>query len=60
MMMNKVLKIMTLTSLLLVALFSAVEASATVYNWSRYDLSFETPDGARICSARPWVTTCMT
>ena len=22
----------------------ATDASATVYNWSRYDLSFETPD----------------
>jgi len=42
--MNKVLKIMTLTSLLLVALFSPIEAAATVYNWSRYDLSFETPE----------------
>lgn len=35
---------MTLTSLLLVALFSPIEAAATVYNWSRYDLSFETPE----------------
>ena len=42
--MNKVLKLMTLTSLLLVALFSANEAAATVYNWSRYDLTFETPE----------------
>ena len=42
--MNKVLKLMTLTSLLLVALFSASEAAATVYNWSRYDLTFETPE----------------
>ena len=23
---------------------AATDASATVYNWSRYDLSFETPD----------------
>lgn len=43
-MMNKVLKLMTLTSLLLVALFSANDAAATVYNWSRYDLTFETPE----------------
>ena len=42
--MNKVLKLMTLTSLLLVALFSANDAAATVYNWSRYDLTFETPE----------------
>lgn len=43
-MMNKVLKLMTLTSLLLVAFFSATDAAATVYNWSKYDLSFETPE----------------
>ena len=43
-MMNKVLKLMTMTSLLLVALFSATDAAATVYNWSKYDLSFETPE----------------
>ncbi len=42
--MNKVLRIITLISLLLVALFSADQAAATVYNWSRYDLSFETPE----------------
>ena len=42
--MNKVLKLMTLTSLLLVAFFSANDAAATVYNWSRYDLTFETPE----------------
>lgn len=43
-MMNKVLKLMTLTSLLLVAFFGATDAAATVYNWSKYDLSFETPE----------------
>ncbi len=42
--MNKALKLMALASLLLVTLFCANEASATVYNWSRYDLSFETPE----------------
>ncbi len=42
--MNKLLKIMTLTTLMMLTLFSASEASATVYNWSRYDLSFETPE----------------
>ncbi len=44
-MMNKVLKLITLTSLLIVSLFGTGEAAATVYNWSRYDLSFETPEG---------------
>ncbi len=43
-MMNKVLKLMTMTSLLLVAFFGATDAAATVYNWSKYDLSFETPE----------------
>lgn len=43
-MMNKVLKLMTLTSLLLLAFFGATDAAATVYNWSKYDLSFETPE----------------
>ena len=43
-MMNKVLKLMTLTSLLLVAFFGATDAAATIYNWSKYDLSFETPE----------------
>lgn len=42
--MNKVLKLMTLTSLLLLAFFGATDAAATVYNWSKYDLSFETPE----------------
>ena len=35
--------ILTLT-LLLMLLIGSVDASATVYNWSRYDLSFETPE----------------
>jgi hypothetical protein len=26
-------------------LLGSVDASATIYNWSRYDLSFETPEG---------------
>jgi len=43
-MMNKVLKLMTLTSLLLLAFFGATDAAATVYNWGKYDLSFETPE----------------
>ncbi len=33
-----------MTSLLLVAFFGATDAAATVYNWSKYDLSFETPE----------------
>ncbi|MBQ9820624.1 MAG: hypothetical protein IJM58_00725 [Muribaculaceae bacterium] len=33
-----------LAALLLLLMAGSVDASATVYNWSRYDLSFETPD----------------
>ena len=32
-------------SLLIMMLLGSVDASATIYNWSRYDLSFETPEG---------------
>ena len=32
-------------SLLMMMLLGSVDASATIYNWSRYDLSFETPEG---------------
>ena len=35
---------MTIVVLLMSLLASGMTASATVYNWSRYDLSFETPD----------------
>ena len=34
-----------LIPLLFVGLFGALDAGATVYTWSRYDLSFETPEG---------------
>ena len=44
--MNRIKRIMPLaTTLVLLLLFTGVDAAATVYNWSRYDLSFETPDG---------------
>ncbi|MBR5169791.1 MAG: hypothetical protein IKW85_04420 [Muribaculaceae bacterium] len=42
--MKQFFKSLAITSLLLFALFSALPAAATVYQWSRYDLSFETPD----------------
>lgn len=42
--MKQFFKSLAITSLLLFALFSALPATATVYQWSRYDLSFETPD----------------
>ena len=32
-------------ALLMMMLLGSVDASATIYNWSRYDLSFETPEG---------------
>ena len=33
-----------LAILLMMVILGTVDASATVYNWSRYDLSFETPE----------------
>ncbi len=39
--------------LLLVTLFCATDAAATVYNWSRYDLSFETPEGGFVTFNSP-------
>ena len=37
--------IVPLASLMLMVLLCAMDAGATIYNWSRYDLSFETPEG---------------
>ena len=42
--MKQFFKSLAITSLLLFALFGTLPATATVYQWSRYDLSFETPD----------------
>lgn len=42
--MKQFFKSLVITSLLLFALFGTLPATATVYQWSRYDLSFETPD----------------
>jgi hypothetical protein len=38
---------------LLLLLLTGVDASATVYNWSRYDLSFETPEGGFVTYNSP-------
>ena len=38
---------------LLVALAATVDAGATVYNWSRYDLSFETPENGFVTFNSP-------
>ena len=38
---------------LLLLLLAGVDASATVYNWSRYDLSFETPEGGFVTYNSP-------
>lgn len=41
----KMKKVMKLTAMaLLLVITSGMDASATVYNWSRYDLTFETPE----------------
>ena len=42
--MNMKRLIAPLAALLLLLMAGSVDASATVYNWNRYDLSFETPD----------------
>lgn len=44
-MMKKAFHPIFLLALLVVTLVASVDAGATVYNWSRYDLSFETPNG---------------
>ena len=38
---------------MLMLLLGSIQASATVYNWSRYDLSFETPDGGFVTFNTP-------
>ena len=40
---NRLITILTL--LLVMLLADGMDANATVYTWSRYDLTFETPDG---------------
>jgi hypothetical protein len=44
---------MTIVVLLMSLLASGLTASATVYNWSRYDLSFETPDNGFVTFNSP-------
>ena len=44
--------LMTMAALL-VALAATVDAGATVYNWSRYDLSFETPENGFVTFNSP-------
>ena len=41
------------TVLLLVLFSCGIDAVATIYNWSRYDLSFETPDGGFVTYNSP-------
>ena len=41
---NRFKPIASLLALLLLIAAATADASATVYNWSRYDLSFETPE----------------
>ena len=40
-------------ALMLVSIAASFEADATVYNWSRYNLSFETPDGGFVVYNSP-------
>ena len=43
----------TRLALMMVLLCSAMTATATVYTWSRYDLSFETPEGGFVTYNSP-------
>jgi hypothetical protein len=45
--------ITTITALMLMWLMGVQDASAAVYTWSRYDLSFETPDGGFVTYNTP-------
>ncbi len=45
--------ITTMTALMLMWLMGVQDASASVYTWSRYDLSFETPDGGFVTYNTP-------
>ena len=38
---------------LLIALMASLNAGASIYTWSRYDLSFETPDGGFVAYNSP-------
>ena len=52
--MKKSIRLITsLTVLMLMWLTGSQDASATVYNWSRYDLSFETPEGGFVTFNTP-------
>ena len=42
-----------LAALLLLLMAGSVDATATIYNWSRYDLSFETPDNGFVLYNTP-------
>lgn len=52
--MKKTIRYITaLTALMLMCLMGVQDASAAVYTWSRYDLSFETPDGGFVTYNTP-------
>ncbi|MBR7011527.1 MAG: hypothetical protein IKI10_01395 [Muribaculaceae bacterium] len=52
--MKKTIRYITaLTALMLMWLMGVQDASAAVYTWSRYDLSFETPDGGFVTYNTP-------
>ncbi len=52
--MKKTIRYITaLTALMLMLLMGVQDASAAVYTWSRYDLSFETPDGGFVTYNTP-------
>lgn len=46
-------RIISLAAVLVLLFCSGPDAAATVYNWSRYDLSFETPEGGFVTYNSP-------
>ena len=52
-MMKKQVKSITRLMMLMVLMLATISADATVYNWSRYDLSFETRDNGFVTFNSP-------
>ena len=50
---NRFNPIALMLALLLMIAAGTMDAGATVYNWSRYDLSFETPDNGFVVFNSP-------
>lgn len=51
--MRQLYQSIALASVMILALLAPLTVTATVYQWSRYDLSFETPDGGFVTFNSP-------